>query len=175
MCWREGGESTDLGSGKEHTQLRFHFQAYTPKCRWHGPAWTLQEPGFAGLFFFFFLFPQSLEQLGNGREVRAHTYPSMPACALPSNLTCLLLLNSWKNVKLSSVIKVGFSKGFKNISEFKTLFLLQKINPSSIPLTGASWDLNSLLVFISGYRVGLAFAVLSFAAASRSLWQLSSS
>lgn len=121
-------------------------------------AWTGMNTARAWVFWAFFLllpFPQSLEQLGKGREVRAHTYPSMPACALPSNLTCLLLLNSWKNVKLSSVIKVGFSKGFKNISEFKTLFLLQKINPSGIPLTGASWDLNSLLVFISGYRVGL--------------------
>lgn len=84
-------------------------------------------------FFFPFLLPQSREEPEIGREARAHTYPSMPACALPSNLTCLLLLNSWKNVKLSSVIKVGFSKGFKNISEFKSLFLSRKINPSPIP------------------------------------------
>lgn len=122
------------------------------------------------VLFFFFLFPQSHEEPGRGREVRTHTYPSMPACALLSNLTCLLLLSSWKNVKLSSVIKVGFSKGFKNISEFKTLFLLQKMKPSSIPLTDASWGLLSRLVFLSGFpwwgRAGMASAVVSFAASS---------
>lgn len=104
--------------------------------------------------FFFFLFPQSHEEPGRGREVRTHTYPSMPACALLSNLTCLLLLSSWKNVKLSSVIKVGFSKGFKNISEFKTLFLLQKMKPSSSPLTDASWDLLSRLFSSLGFHGG---------------------
>ena len=50
------------------------------------------------------LSPKSLEEPGTGREFRTHTHPSMPACALPSDSTCLLLPNSWKNVKLSSVI-----------------------------------------------------------------------
>lgn len=120
------------------------------------------EPGLI-FFFFSFLLPQSCEELERRRELRAHTFPSMPACALPSNLTCLLLRNSWKNVKLSSVIKVGFSKGFKNISEFQTFFLSLKINPSSIPLTDASWNLFSQLVLFSGFpwwrREGLVFPV----------------
>ena len=84
-------------------------------------AWVL-------LFFFFFflpsLFPQSREEPGTGREVGTHTHPSMPACALPSNLTCLLLLNSWKNVKLSSVIKVGFFQRFQKYFRIQDLIPL---------------------------------------------------
>lgn len=146
------------GSGAVHrsekrrgrvTQLRFHFQEETPNVAGTGGHEYRESLGCA----FPAPTPFSSKPRGakEGGEGRTHTHPSMPACAPPSSSTCLLLPGSWKNVKLSSVIKVGFSKGFKNISESKTLFFLQKMSPSIIPLTDASWDLLSQLVFLSGF------------------------
>lgn len=85
-------------------QLRFHFQDKPTKCRWLKWVQTLKESGFRFSLFFPSLSPKSLEEPGTGRELRTHTHPSMPACALLRDSTCLLLPNSWKNVKLSSVI-----------------------------------------------------------------------
>lgn len=125
---------------------------------WLAQAGTRTARAWVVLFFFFSPFPQSHEELGRGREVRTHTHPSTPDYTPPSSSTCLLLPGSWKNVKLSSVIKVGFSKGFKNISESKTLFFLQKTNLSIVPLTDASRD----LVFPAGFPLWVSTAWAGF-------------